>query len=88
MKQIFQDGFMAYFASLWNWVDIAMLNMLTCSLILDLVVLSKVQNAKLYFEQNELCSALADGDEEALMEYYWLQRGDSKLPVNVMFRDL
>ncbi|XP_054757317.2 short transient receptor potential channel 7-like [Lytechinus pictus] len=52
IKQIFREGYKIYLQSLWNWIDIAMLNILISSIFIRAVVVHMVNVSMDFFEEN------------------------------------
>ncbi|XP_071506041.1 short transient receptor potential channel 7-like [Diadema antillarum] len=72
IKQIFQEGYRNYLSSVWNWIDIAMLNLLISSLLLRGAVSAKATAAMGYFNTNGTCEALERNKTQAVNFLYWL----------------
>ncbi|XP_785826.3 short transient receptor potential channel 3 [Strongylocentrotus purpuratus] len=70
IKQIFREGYKIYLQSLWNWIDIAMLNILISSISIRAIVVYKVTNSMAYFDEN--VDACEDENGQATKHLRWL----------------
>lgn len=76
IKQIFREGYKIYLQSLWNWIDIAMLNILISSIFIRAIVVSKVTNSMEYFDEN--VDACEDENGQATKHLRWLLAGKNR----------
>ncbi|XP_072175598.1 short transient receptor potential channel 7-like [Diadema setosum] len=77
IKQIWSEGGKDYLRSIWNWIDLAMLNLLIGALLLITICSMYVVRAKSYFKSKEQCNLLKAGNPIALTHLYYLS-GDRK----------
>ncbi|XP_071959351.1 short transient receptor potential channel 7-like [Antedon mediterranea] len=71
VKQILQEGSTRYFASIWNWLDICMLNLYMCYFLLNVVVFTKVNRTKQLF-MNDTCPEMSGTDHYDTEHIYYL----------------
>ena len=77
IKQLWAEGLRAYLASIWNWIDIAMLNLYLASCTLNILSVTHARLAIDFFMTNENAPCLYKhgGNPVADKHFYYLQRG-------------
>ncbi|XP_038052575.1 short transient receptor potential channel 3-like [Patiria miniata] len=77
IKQIWEEGYRRYLASIWNWLDIAMLNFYMTSFSLKFCSYHKSSIAIGFFvnDPDDACDQVIMGDPEAAQMNYFV-RGD------------
>ncbi|XP_076470578.1 short transient receptor potential channel 7-like isoform X3 [Babylonia areolata] len=72
VKQLYGEGIMNYFDSLYNYLDTVVLTFYVISFTLRYVVIAKVNFSLKYFEDKEPWEDLLKGNYEAQLHLYWL----------------
>ncbi|XP_071804854.1 short transient receptor potential channel 7-like isoform X1 [Asterias amurensis] len=74
IKQIWEEGHRRYLASVWNWLDIAMLNFYMSSFALKICSYSTTSVAINFFISNKsACSLVTTNDSLAVQMFYFIQ---------------
>lgn len=78
IKQLWAEGLQAYLASVWNWIDIAMLNLYLASCTLNILSVTSASLAIDFFmtNVNAPCLYKNGNDPVANNYFYFLQRGE------------
>ncbi|XP_041465629.1 short transient receptor potential channel 3-like [Lytechinus variegatus] len=76
IKQLWAEGLRAYLASIWNWIDIAMLNLYLASCTLNILSVTRARRAIDFFmtNVNAPCLYKHGDDSVAQAHFYFLQR--------------
>ncbi|XP_041473271.1 short transient receptor potential channel 3-like [Lytechinus variegatus] len=72
VKQIWREGLHTYVSSIWNWIDLAMLNLLLSSLVIVFMSMVFTMEAQRFFLTDGSCEALANGSPTAEGHFYFL----------------
>nr|KAG5713048.1 hypothetical protein BaRGS_021842 [Batillaria attramentaria] len=72
MKQLYGDGVLNYFDSLYNYLDTAVLTLYVTSFTLRYVCIFKVNLSLAYFEDREPWDELLKGNRASQLMLYWL----------------
>ncbi|XP_033109650.1 short transient receptor potential channel 3-like [Anneissia japonica] len=73
IKQILQEGSNRYFSSVWNWLDICMLNLYIGYFLLNLVALQKAASAETFFNNfNDSCPTFIEPNTHVKDHIYFL----------------
>ncbi|XP_071502489.1 short transient receptor potential channel 7-like [Diadema antillarum] len=76
IKQLWAEGLWVYLSSVWNWIDIAMLNFYLASCTLNIYSIIRAQMAIDFIENNlnATCEYASGRNEVAKSHFYYLQR--------------
>ncbi|XP_076449134.1 short transient receptor potential channel 7-like [Babylonia areolata] len=72
IKQLYGDGLINYFDSLYNYLDTFVLTFYVISFSLRYVVIAKVNFSLVYFQAKEPWDELLKGNNQAQLHLYWL----------------
>eukprot|EP00057_Strongylocentrotus_purpuratus_P008322 XP_011662796.1 PREDICTED: short transient receptor potential channel 3 [Strongylocentrotus purpuratus] len=77
VKQIWREGVHTYVRSIWNWIDLAMLNLLLSSLVIVFMTTELTNKAEQFFQTEGNCKALINNEAKAQRQFYFLS-GDRR----------